>query len=402
MGLDDQELTIAIIAGELDPDDLGGAEVHIVEVARRLAQRGHKIHLFVGSDDGIARILKEDTLQVHRIDYDPPRNMASLLYIKHAIRALDSFLKKNRVDILHAKQVFPFGVVTGRLRGQHNIPVYVTAQNPYAYYEELVLQMPGVGRMAGGVLQRILMPFARFALRNADVVAAVSDYSRNGCVRLGADNTIIVPNGVDTAVFPYSKSREREDGRPLRLVSTSTLIPRNGLETLVQATALLKKGGTPVKVILAGEGPLKDELRSLALKLGIGEDVDFIGTIRHEKVPDLLADSDIFVRPSIAEGFGVSFIEAMAVGIPVVTCPSGGIVDFVSHRKTGMLVPSRQPEALAEAIVELANDSSLYNTIVRNALSLVESTYNWEVITDSVEAAYHSLIEPRKNCMEGV
>ncbi|MDP7494709.1 MAG: glycosyltransferase family 4 protein [Candidatus Undinarchaeales archaeon] len=395
-----KRLVVCIIAGDLDPDDLGGAEVHIVEVSRRLAERGHEVHLFVGNDDRISRIFKEKKLYIHPIHYPRLPNLASLLYMRYAEKAVEDFLRDHHVDILHAKQVFPFGTICTRLKSRNNIPVYVTVQNPYAYLEELVLNVPLLGRYAGSLIQRSLLPFVRNAISHADIVAAVSTYSQKGCLELGAKATTIVPNGVDTTQFARRATRREGINGQFHIVSTSTLIPRNGLEVLIESIALLTAEGIDVRVTLAGDGPLEHELKTLAQELGVSDVVEFIGTIPHNEVPKLLARSDIFVRPSIAEGFGVSFIEAMAVGVPVVTCPSGGIIDFVKNRRTGMLVPAGDPPRLRDAILELVHDNALYVRIVDTAWDMIRSTYDWETITESVEHAYWSLMG-NNHCRDG-
>ena len=310
----------------------------------------------------------------------------------YAKKAVEEFLRDHHVDILHAKQVFPFGTICAHLKSRNNIPVYVTVQNPYAYIEELVLNVPLLGRYAGSLIQRSLLPFVRNAIRQADLVAAVSTYSQKGCLELGAKATMIVPNGVDTTQFARRATQREGIKGPLQIVSTSTLIPRNGLEVLIESIALLTVEGVDVRVTLAGDGPLEHELKTLAQELGVGDIVKFIGTIPHNEVPTLLAGADIFVRPSIAEGFGVSFIEAMSVGVPVVTCPSGGIVDFIKNRRTGMLVPAGNAPRLRDAILELVQDNDLYVRIVDTAWDMIRSTYDWERITGSVEHAYGSLM----------
>ncbi len=146
---------------------------------------------------------------------------------------------------------------------------------------------------------------------------------------------------------------------------------------------------------------MENELRSLAKTLGVVNKVKFLGTLAHKNVPGLLRGSDLFVRPSRFEGFGVSLIEAMACGIPVITCPSGGIKDFVVDGETGIFVEPDQPDSLANAIIsvfkdrgKLLNLNALYSlwkkllNLKRNALRMVRERYGWGKIVDKVEEGY--------------
>ena len=116
--------------------------------------------------------------------------------------------------------------------------------------------------------------------------------------------------------------------------------------------------------------------------------MEFLGTLRHEAIPELVKKSHVFVRPSRFEGFGVSLIEAMALGTPVITCPVGGIVDFVTNDETGLLVPPDNPEELSKAIIRVFEDAEKMKIIVKKARKLVEERYDWKNIAKKVEDAY--------------
>jgi glycosyltransferase involved in cell wall biosynthesis len=175
------------------------------------------------------------------------------------------------------------------------------------------------------------------------------------------------------------------------LVTTSTLIPRNGLDTLIKAFGLLLDSLKEANLTIAGEGPLEKRLKDLTKELGIESNVKFIDTLPHEKVPELLHSADLFVRPSIAEGFGMSFIEAMASGVPVIACPIGGVVDFIENRQTGILVPPNDPQSLKRAMLNLLKDRKLYGRIRTKALQLVREKYSWDSIAARVNEVYHTL-----------
>ena len=380
-------LRIAIILGDMNPDDLGGAEIHLVEVMKRLLMYGHELHVFVGSDDRIKDIFPPESAFFYPIRYPRLPNIKGLAYILWATRYILKRVRYQRFHILHAKQEYPQGFI-GALAGKRlGVPLYTTVQNPLAYKEELVFSGP---KMLSW-LSQLLIPMVQYTLKNSAMVAAVSNYSMVNCQKMGARNCILVPNGVDTRMF-YPTDKEVPAESP-HIITTSTLIPRNGLDTLIKAFGLLLDSLGNAMLTIAGDGPLEKELKNLTKTLAIEKSVRFIATVPHHKVPELLQSADLFVRPSIAEGFGVSFIEAMASGVPVIACPTGGVVDLIEDRQTGILVPPNDPQSLNKAMLDLLGDRELYKSIRTKALELVKVKYSWDSIAARVNDVYYSLVD---------
>jgi glycosyltransferase involved in cell wall biosynthesis len=388
-------LKIALILGDIYPWNLGGAEIHVVEVMKRLAERGCEIHAFVGECGEIKRILPSENIIIHQISYPKIKNLRGFIYTVYATREISKYLKHNHFDIIHAKQETPQGTIGVLLSKRFHIPLYVTVQNPLAYIEERVLVTPfKLDKKILGKIQSIQKPVTEFVLSHSNIVAAVSNYSLSHCKEMGAMNCVLIPNGVDTNIFRFDASRQRKNGRDsIHIVSTSSLIPRNGLGTLITAFGLLSKKLPNATLTIAGKGILEKELKTLAANISVSDKVTFMGSISHDKVPGLLHSADLFVRPSIAEGFGVSFIEAMSCGIPVVACPTGGIVDFVKNGETGILVPPNNPNVLCDAMYNLLSDQHLYSKIQKNSLELVKEKYSWDNIAAKVLASYNLLLK---------
>jgi len=377
---------ILFICGDLNPKDLGGAEIHIVEVIKGLAERGHKCEVFVGISDAISEIFPHKNITVHAVPYKRIKNFNSITYTQAAIAYASEFLHRENVDIIHAKQVFPQAYIGATLSGRFDIPLYDTVQNPLAYKEEMVLR-GRIMRIFGRVWLEFAARWARIGLKKAEFCGCVSEYSEERAIEMGAGKTGIVPNGVDTYIFHPPK--ETSDG--FRIVTTSTLIPRNGIDTLIRAFGPVAAEFPEAELEIAGEGPMKDELMSIVNRLDLKDRVKFLGTLAHKEIPELLRSADLFVRPSRFEGFGVSFIEAMACGVPVITCPSGGIVDFVVDGETGILVQPDKPDELANAIISVFRDRGELFNLKKNALRMVRNRYSWDKIVDKVEEAYNAL-----------
>src|SRR3989339_464535 len=374
---------ILIICGDLNPNDLGGAEVHIVEVIKRLAHLGYKIDVFVGIDDSIKSVLDHENISIHTVKYRQVKNLYSVFYARAALKQIRAFLRENKVDIVHSKQTYPQGYIAAKLKREFGLSFYQTIQNPLAYKEELVVK-GGIMKMMSFLWLKFAERWVKFAMRNTDLCGCVSSYSEEKAIMLGAKKTMIIPNGVDTKIF--HPSTDRVGG--YKIVTTSTLIPRNGIDVLVRAFGHVARGIPEATLEIAGEGPMEDELSHLAKELGVEDRVKFLGTLPHKMVPDLLRSADLFVRPSRAEGFGVSFVEAMACGVPVISCPRGGVVGFFVGGETGVLVKPGDPKGVADAIEAVFSDVGKLEDMKNNALKMVRERYSWDKITNKVREAY--------------
>src|SRR3989344_5242427 len=171
-------------------------------------------------------------------------------------------------------------------------------------------------------------PYFKQIFKKADRIQAISNYLANWAEKLGAKRSIeVVPNGVNFNTFQSSNSEARS-GKIV--VTTSRLVTKNGLSDLIKAMNYLD---TTVKLRIIGSGSLEDSLKKEAALFG--ERVQFLGEKSHQEISRELRDSDVFCRPSLSEGLGNSFLEAMYAGVPIVGTNVGGIPDFLVDGETG-------------------------------------------------------------------
>lgn len=378
-------MVVVCVAADLVPGGLGGAEVHVVEVIKYLSGR-HQIILFVGAKTMIKQRFSQGVTVVP-VRYLQIPNLKGLTYIFFGYYQILKYLRGSgiSVDLVWAKQSFPQGPLAAMIANRLKRPLYITAQNPRLLHEELVVSL--LLRPGQQVLARLIDPLISWAYKRAGVVATVSRYAAGWAKRYGAKRVVVIPNGVNPMTY---KVKHGIPGKKLNLISNSALIPRNGLDTLIEAVAMLPRK-LDWQLEIAGDGPLYRPLKAKIKSLGLSRRIKLLGRVANEKIPSLINQSDMFIRPSRHEGFGVAFIEAMASGVPVIATPVGGITDFVEHLKTGYLVEPNQPEQLAQAIMTLANQPKLYRQVQAKALDLVRRKYNWPVIAKKVEKQMLSL-----------
>ncbi len=229
--------------------------------------------------------------------------------------------------------------------------------------------------------------FTRIFTR-ADVITAISRYLAEWAQKMCARAPIyIIPNGVNAEAF--AEKREKKDfgfGKEAKIIiTTSRLVEKNGVSDLIRSLAYLPE---EVKLVIVGTGELEKKLRQETKELGLEGQVTFAGFVPHSEVPAYLQSANIFVRPSLSEGLGNSFLEAMAAGLPVVATPVGGIPDFLENGKTGLFCEVRNPQSIAMQVRLLLGNDEFRKILVANASAMVRSRYNWDGIAKAMREVF--------------
>ncbi len=172
------------------------------------------------------------------------------------------------------------------------------------------------------------------------------------------------------------------------LITTSRLVHKNAVDDIIRALALLPGA----KLQILGVGQEEQNLKALAQELGVASRVEFVGFVPYAKIPAYLHAADVFIRPSRSEGFGNSFIEAMAAGVPVVATQEGGIADFLFDKKrnpekeaTGWAVDADNPKQIAAAVEEIVGNKSEAAQVIEHARKMVLEKYDWDTIAKQMK-----------------
>ncbi|MEK7124965.1 MAG: glycosyltransferase family 4 protein [Patescibacteria group bacterium] len=206
----------------------------------------------------------------------------------------------------------------------------------------------------------------------------------------------LIPNGVDVRLFAEqaeqwrTRMRERLCGTSDEqlIISASRLVEKNGLRNLLSAVHEVMYERPNTRLVIIGDGPLRKELEQQAQNLGIASKVLFIGTVAHEEIPRYLGAADVFVRPSLSEGLGTAFLEAMACRVPVVASSVGGISDFISNGDTGVVCDPTNIHSIATGIKSLLGDPAYAKEIAKRAFALVQERYDWDTIAATMKQVY--------------
>ena len=236
--------------------------------------------------------------------------------------------------------------------------------------------------------------------KHADLILPVSNHWREELIKLGApDDRIQVHRmGINTEYFTF-RQRSTHNG-PIRIATTARFTEKKGLDYAVKAIARVaeKYPDTRLHYDMIGDGPTRPKIEALIAEHGLGDRITLHGAIRLEEVRVLLEKADVFMLPSVTasdgdkEGVPVSLMEAMAIGMPVLSTWHSGIPELVEDGLSGYLVPERDIDTLAERINHLSENRDLWTEMGRAGREKVEREYNLDRQHDRLVELYRQLL----------
>ncbi len=232
-----------------------------------------------------------------------------------------------------------------------------------------------------------IWPWFTQIFTRADYIQGLSTYLVDWAKKMGAKCPVsVVPNGV---ALPKLETVPTNSDTKI-ILSVSRLVEKNGLEYLIRAMTDL-----PEKYVLhiIGGGPLRAQLDSVVNELKLSARVQFIGEIANQDLPKYYATAAVFVRPSLSEGLGISFLEAMQQDVPVIAPPVGGIPDFLEHGVTGWFCETKNSQDIADKIKYVLDEKNAVEVehVVKQAQALVQKKYAWEVVTEQMRKIFTTL-----------
>jgi len=367
---------------------IGGAEIFTQNLAEYFVAKDHQVDIVTGlwskppiySENWDKEFEVINGVNVYRVRTPNLKYIDALVGMSRMVAKSRELDKAHDYDIIHS-HIFP-AMVSGAIT-KNKKRLLITLQGGDI----------GEFKESKWVIRALEKPFISWSLRRADLVHSVSTYIANAARKLGAKEVVVVPNGVNTHIFyPQDRNKLRNklgyDLNEKIMVSTSRLTPKNGLDYLIKAVADLPG----LKLVIIGEGDQRKYLQSLITSLRLKDRVLLPGSLEHSKLPEYLGVADIFCRPSVNEGFGISFIESMACQIPTIGTEVGGIIDIIKDGGNGLLVPPENVGALTGAIKRVIEDEKLANKIAEAGLSTVRERFTWEVVLEEMDRVYETLV----------
>ncbi|MFA5276199.1 MAG: GT4 family glycosyltransferase PelF, partial [Candidatus Omnitrophota bacterium] len=348
--------------------NVGGVETGTLDLARYLVKAGHKA-VVVSAGGALVGEL-ESSGAIH---YQLPVNKKSLLKMLKTVPALAEIIKKEKIDIVHARSRVPAWIAYFACRRSN--AVFITTCHGY-YRKHFFSSVMGWGK-------RVIV------LSNIIGRHMIEDFS------VPYERIRLVPRSVDLEKFEYiSPDRKRKDEFNIGIIGRIT--PLKGHLHFIKAMAKVYRVIPRLKIWIVGDAPAskqayKEQVQLLVRRLGLSHCTEFLGTQRD--IPGILANLDLLVLATTThEAFGRVIIEAQAAGVPVVATKVGGVVDIIDDGLTGLLVNPADPGSMAEAALKIFKDKQLSRTLAENAYRKVKEKYNLELMVKNTLEVYHDAL----------
>jgi glycosyltransferase involved in cell wall biosynthesis len=398
-------MRVAMISEHASPlaplggEDAGGQNTHVADLSVAVAAAGHDVRVYTRRDSvELPELVPvRDGVTVVHVPAGPAEQIPKdelLPYMKEFSRWLVGRWRGPRwaPDVVHAHFWMSglAGIAAGRQTG---VPVVLT------YHALGTVKRRHQGAMDTSPSRRV--GYERALGRAVDRVIAQSQDEARELVRMGVprSRTTIVPSGVNETFSPDAPAVPRTTGRA-RILTVGRLVERKGFQDVIRAMIqvpdadLLVVGGPPAGQL--DTDPQARRLRELADSLGLADRVRLVGAVPREEMPAWYRSADLLVAAPWYEPFGLTPLEAMACGVPVVGTAVGGLTDTVVDGRTGDLVPPRDPTTLGATVRALLDDRIRRFAYASAALERARQRYSWARAAEQLDTVYAALADVRR------
>jgi len=352
--------------------DLGGGEKHLADLANALATRGHDVYALVVPRSPLCGELS--ALPKQNIVELPMRNSLNLI----SVFKLGRFLRERRIEIIHAHMARDYPLAALAASRADGTQLVLTRHVLFQLHKSHRLTLRNVARV-------IAVSRAVF-----DSLRAQRIFDRN--------KITVVYNGIDVDRFAGTRElrTDKDPNARFRVGMIGHIAPIKGHKEFLRAAAIVCQRRDDVDFVIVGEdksykGENRRRIEKLIGELKIGPRIKLLGWTN--EVEKVLGTFDLFVSPARAEPFGLSIVEAMAAGVPVLATMSEGACEIIESDQTGRLVPLRDVDALAGAIDELLSDPRECQRLSANAQHAVRERFLLARMVDETEDVYRQVLE---------
>ena len=392
-----QNKKVLIFALTYYPKFVGGDGVAIKEITDRISPEEVSFDIVtLRLDSTQPKFEKFGNVNIYRVGFakanpTPEELLKFPMYLTKVFFPISAFLKaiqlnrKNRYDLIWAMMAYAgFPAVLFNFF-KPKTPILLTLQDG-----------DPIEKIVGRKRIKIVMPVFKRIFKITKHIQSISNYLADFAIQMGYKGEIsVVPNGVDYIKFStsYEESVDKikkhfdKQSEDFWLFTSSRLVEKNANDIVISA---LEKLPNNVKFLIAGIGPDKNKLEKLIQDKNLNGRVIFLGQISHDDLPNYLKAADAFIRPSRTEGFGNSFVEAMAAGIPVIATTAGGIKDFLINENNGLEVSVDSVDDVVKQVNRLIENPELRDILIENARKMVREKYDWSNIAEQMKEIFRS------------
>ncbi|MCI0449674.1 MAG: N-acetyl-alpha-D-glucosaminyl L-malate synthase BshA [Chlorobi bacterium] len=373
----------------------GGSGVVATELGLELANRGHVVHFISYSKPMRLNVGFSDNLFFHKVEMASYPLFDFPLYSIALASRIVEVAKFNGLDLVHAHYAIPHATSAYLAREIINDEVLKKKKNGNNI--KIITTLHGTDITLTG-LEISFLPTLKFSIQKSDGVTAVSEFLK---IKTQSQFEIqkdirVIPNFINLNIYKKLDNKETQcfKDRICRknekiIVHTSNFRPLKRVEDVIRVFKLVRDK-VPSKLLLIGDGPDRSNCEYLAKDLGVDSDVIFYG--EQESFIELLSIADLFILPSQSESFGLSALEAMACGVPVISSNAGGLPELNLHGETGYIAEIGDVNKMADYAVKLLTDPNIYRIFSENALERATNLFSSEKIIPQYEKYYEEVL----------
>lgn len=357
-----------------------GIERHVYEYSKALLKKGHEVNVITTFWNGGKEREEYNGIKIYRVG--------------------DSSLRFGKIGRLFDLHYYSFGKNLLKYRNILEKADIVHALMPLSSAKELEVPLvshfhhyESIERFSHLLYKPFHHQMEKKAYLNSNVVIVPSEYSKEvlcSVFSIPKKKVVVVPHGVDISRFSGKTTKKSKN---LRLLFVGPLEERKGIRYLIEALAMATDIHKNVELIVIGDGRERKNLESLVKRLEL-KNIEFKGYLEDEELIEHYNMADIFVFPSLKEGFGQVLVEAMACGLPIVATDASAIPEVVGN--AGILVGPKDPKALANAIRMLIDDEELRDELGERGRKRVEENFTWEKVVDQTVRVYKETIGSKR------
>jgi len=372
----------------------GGSGVVATELGKELAGRGHQVH-FISYNMPMRLKAFSENVFFHKVEMASYPLFDFPLYSIALASKIVEVAKFNGLDLVHAHYAIPHA--TSAYLAREIIKEEVLSKRRNNRNIKIITTLHGTDITLVG-LEISFLPTMKFSIEKSDGVTAVSSFLKTKTqsqYNISKDIRVI-PNFINLEVYKKIENKETtclkerlaKNGEKI-IVHTSNFRPLKRVDDCIRIFKKIREK-IPAKLLLIGDGPERSNCEYLAKDIGVDKDVTFYGN--QESFVEILSIADLFLMPSQSESFGLSALEAMACGVPVISSNAGGLPELNHHGETGYIAEIGDINKMAEYALSLLGDPNKYKIFSENALDRAVSLFSSEKIIPEYEKYYEEVL----------
>ena len=362
----------------------GGSGVVATELGKALAEKGHQVHFISYAFPHRLSHFVENIF-FHEVEISNYPLFDHQLYGLSLTSKMLEVIEFEKLDLLHVHYAIP-----------HATSAYLAKQMIKKNNSNIkvITTLHGTDITLVG-LEPSFLPLVKFSIEESDGVTAVSRFLKEKTItNYEIDTDIeVIYNFIDTKIFNTEKNQHFRDkfapnGEKV-LIHTSNFRVVKRVTDTIRILEIVKKE-IPAKLILVGDGPDRSECERLARELNLSDDILFLG--KQDGIEEILSGADIFLMPSQSESFGLSALEAMACGLPVVSSSVGGLPELIRHNETGFIAEIGDVERMARYTIDLLKNKKKYSLFSKNSRNRAVDKFDILKIVPQYEKYYDKIL----------